>query len=448
MRESGRETACIARCVATLCFAAARDLVVARWLPAGLVDAAPRRSAWGVSLRITKRSAEAAKPRAGTAWVQWDDLSGFGLRVRSTGSKAWVVKYRHEGRQRWYTIGSYPKVAPDAARDAARKLLADVAHGRDPAAERARARRALTVQQAADRFLVEHVEVHCSASTQRNFRSHLERLVVPELGTVKLRSVIREDVKRLHRKHKATPVLANRMLTTLSRLFTWAEECGVLPEGCPNPVRGVKRNKEQSRQVFLGDAEIQALGKSLREAERNRSEHWQAIGAIRLLLLTGCRLREILDLRWEHVDLEARLLHLKGTKSGDRAVVLSAPAAQVLEGLPRSETCPWVFPGGRSSGGPWQSLWGAWGRISANAGFKDVRLHDLRHSHASAGIASGLSLAAVGALLGHKTPTVTNRYAHLGRDPRREAAEKVGSRIAAALNREDAAQVVLLGRRV
>jgi integrase len=396
--------------------------------------------------KITKRSAGAAQARDGGERVLWDDqLRGFGLRVQASGAKSWVLKYRHDGRQRKLTLGSFPSLTPEVARQLARKRLGEIANGRDPAAERAEKRRARTVAELAERFLAEHVEAHCKSSQQRNARAHLERLVFPVLGAVKVRSVTREDVKRLHRKHRKTPVLANRMLTTLSRLFTWAEEVGALPEGSPNPVRGVKRYREKARDTYLGDAEIAMLGKTLREAERTKSERWQPIGAIRLLLLTGCRLNEILRLEWGDVDLGDRMLHLRDTKTGDRTLPLNAPAAQVLSELPREDGARWVFPGGRSSDGPWTNLWSAWGRIRRDAGIDErVHLHDLRHTHGSVGAASGLSLVAVGALLGHKVPATTQRYAHFGRDPRRQASEQVGARIAAAMGEGEGAEVVPL----
>ena len=166
------------------------------------------------------------------------------------------------------------------------------------------------------------------------------------------------------------------------------------------------------------------------EAEGRLSAH--AAAAIRLLMLTGCRCGEILDLRWEDVHLEASELRLRDSKTGPRAVPLSPAAARVLAGVPRVAGNPWVIVG-RKPGGRLSQLTCQWHRVRARAGLEDVRVHDLRHSFASRALALGESLAMIGRLLGHSRIQTTARYAHLARDSVKSSAAKVAASIGADL---------------
>jgi integrase len=171
-----------------------------------------------------------------------------------------------------------------------------------------------------------------------------------------------------------------------------------------------------------------------------------AAAAVRLLLFTGCRLREILHLKWEQVDLERGLLFLADSKTGRKTVILNAPALAVLAGLDRLGS--YVVPGDdpeRSRA----DLKRPWEAVAKRAGLYGVRLHDLRHTYASFGAGGGLGLPIIGKLLGHTQASTTQRYAHLDADPLRRASEAIGGRIAAALDGRRAEAVVPLkgGRR-
>ena len=164
------------------------------------------------------------------------------------------------------------------------------------------------------------------------------------------------------------------------------------------------------------------------EAEGRVSAH--AAAAIRLLMLTGCRCGEILDLRWDDVHPEAGELRLRDSKTGPRAVPLSPAAARVLAELPRVAGNPWVIVG-RKAGGHLSQITYHWHRVRARAGLEDVRIHDLRHSFASRALALGESLAMIGRLLGHSKIQTTARYAHLARDSVKLSAAKVAASIGA-----------------
>ena len=155
-----------------------------------------------------------------------------------------------------------------------------------------------------------------------------------------------------------------------------------------------------------------------------------ATAAVRLLLFTGCRLREILDLKWEYVDIERGLLLLPDTKTGQRAVVLNKPAMVVLASLPRVGA--YTVPGDDPEN-PRHDLKKVWAAVSRRAGLTGVRLHDLRHTYASFGAGSGLGLPIIGKLLGHTQAVTTERYAHLGNDPLRRASESIAGTISAAM---------------
>ena len=173
------------------------------------------------------------------------------------------------------------------------------------------------------------------------------------------------------------------------------------------------------------------LGQVLDEAVAGGRGSPTAVGAIRLLMLTGCRRSEVLALRWTDVDLEAGELRLADAKTGPRAVQLSPTAVRLLETVSRQKDSPWVFPGkdrdGRYSG---DGLNHVWRTVRSRAGLDDVRLHDLRHSFASRALALGETLPVIGKLLGHSDIETTARYAHLARDSVHEAAERIANSIA------------------
>jgi integrase len=243
-------------------------------------------------------------------------------------------------------------------------------------------------------------------------------------------------------------------------MFSWASEHGLLPEGF-NPASRVEKYLEDRRERYLSADELERLGTAIREAEtvglpwepdpKKKTKHAPkadsrqvkvspgAAAAIRLLLLTGARLREILHLRWEHVDLERGLLLLPDSKTGRKTIVLNAPALLILQGL--SRTSRYVIPG-EDPERPRSDLKRPWAAVSARAGLKGVRIHDLRHTHASFGAGSGLGLPILGKLLGHTQSATTARYAHLDADPLRRASDKIGGAIAAALEGKPKAEVI------
>ena len=417
--------------------------------------------------RITKRVVDSLKPQA-REFAVWDaKLSGFGVRVRPGGAMSYIVVYRAgSGRgapARRYTIASVGKITPEAARERAKAILGAVAQGQDPAGQKTTERGTLTVSELADRFMAEHVEQKRKPSTVVFYRHLLDKIIKPELGATKADKVTRAQVAKLHGKLRTTPFQANRVMAVIGSMYAYAGRSGIIAEGT-NPVHRIDKFKEQRRERFLTSEELERLGSAIREAETTgipwdvdengpKSKHlpkpknrFTMIGpfgaaALRLLLFTGCRLREILHLKWEHVDLERGLLFLPDSKTGRKTVILNVPALAVLTSLERLGSC--VVPGSDPEK-PRTDLKRPWEAVSKRAGLVGVRLHDLRHTYASFGAGSGLGLPIIGKLLGHTQAATTHRYAHLDADPLRRASEAIGGRIAAALDGKRGGSVVRL----
>jgi integrase len=381
--------------------------------------------------RITKRSVDALRPD-GAETVLWDsELKGFGVRVQKSAGKTYILKYRAgQGRnapQRKYTIGKHGALTPDEARAEAKRLLALVTRGKDPAADKAAAKAAPTVAALAQRFLFEQVELKRKASTAREYHRLLDNVIVPALGRRKVADVTRTDVQRLHQSRRGTPVEANCALRLLSALFTFAERDGERPGGS-NPCRYVERFPQKQHERFLSADEMARLGDVL--ASYGGSPYVTA--AIKLLVFTGARLGEILGLQWEWVDFERGEARLPDSKTGAKTVHLPPPALTVLEALPRVEGNRYVIVGG-IAGAALANLQKPWRAIRKAAGLEDVRLHDLRHAFASVGVASGMGLPIIGKLLGHSQWQTTQRYAHLASDPVKAAAVSIAGKIDAAM---------------
>jgi integrase len=391
---------------------------------------------------ITKRAVDAAGARSVDSYL-WDrELHGFGLKVTPAGSKVYLVQYQlggRNGRTRRITIGRHGELTPTAARTEAKRLLGEIAAGRDPADERDKVKGDKSLAVVLEQFMAEHVRPKLKASTAREYERSARLYIVPRLGRRPVGDLMRQDIAKLHHQLGDTPYQANRILALLSKFFGWAEKHGLRPDGS-NPCRHVEKYREGRRERFLSQAELGRLGDALREAETDKSCSPWVIAAIRLLTFTGARRNEILTLRWEHVSEEHGCLMLPDSKTGRKAVHLNPPALDVLQSIPRLEGNPYVICGER----PWRHLVNLekpWQRIRKAAKLEDVRLHDLRHSFASVAASGGQSLIVIGKMLGHSQPATTARYAHLADDPVKAASDAVGARIAAAMNAGKAARL-------
>lgn len=406
----------------------------------------PRRS----TTRITKSRVDAMKPGEQT----WDaDIAGFGI-VANKNSKTYKLKYMYQGRQRMMSLGKHgAPLTVDQARKKAIDCLSELNSGIDPAA--AKAVKGMPISELCEKYLAEHAKPHKKASSIRMDATNIQNHILPLLGQRRVVDISTADIERFklairdgktasadqdaHRKNpkggsvvKGGEYVANRCLALLSKMFSLAERWELRDKNS-NPVQGVERYKENRRERFLSSDELIRLADALTEAERTNTESPFVIAAIRLLILTGARLGEILTLKWSMVDFDRRMLRLPDSKTGAKPVLLSDPAVELLQNLPRIQGNDYVIVGG-VDGEHLKNLRKPWGHIRKRAGLSDVRLHDLRHSFASFAIAEGVTLAVIGKLLGHKKTATTERYAHLSEDYVTIASNKIGEKIGSMMN--------------
>lgn len=402
-------------------------------------------------MKLTKRTIDALEPKR-DRYTAWDDgLSGFGMRVEASGRKTFLCRYRSGGVRRQYTIGRYGALTAEEARAEARRILGAVALGDDPTSARMKERSAIKLAQLIETFLAEHGP-KLKPRSRYDYANALNRHVVPVLGHLPAEALTVGDLNKVHLKLGDRPCRAKRIMTYLGSVYSWAARHGHVPKGC-NPARDVKRFRESGRERFLTAEELERLGTTLRLAKTDglpwaikasaaTAKHVpkaipqtiiyppHVTGAIRLLLFTGCRLGEILNLRWDEVDLERGLLLLPDSKTDRKAVILNGAAIAVLTSLQRIGR--YVVPG-TDADRPRHDLKRPWDHIRSHARLDAVRLHDLRHTHASIGASAGFGLPIVGRLLGHASTTTTQRYAHLADDPLRRASEAIGVHLKQAL---------------
>lgn len=409
-------------------------------------------------IKLTKRVVDHAGLRASRYVIFDSEIRGFGLRVFPSGQKSWIFEYKVDGGGRKastkrVTIGRSDEFTPDEARKLAEKLRAQAKIGEDPQSEKIAYRKALTVSELSDDFL-KHVGSKKRVSTEAMYRDILERLVKPVIGNRKAADIKRADLARVHLALAGTPYQANRTLAVLGSMYSFAGKHGLVPEG-HHPAKGIEKFDETSRERLLSAKELVRLGEAIRVAETDgipwkikpakKTKHVpkakreavigpHAAAALRLLIFTGARLSEVLNLEWAHVDLERGLLLLPTSKTGKKTIVLNAPAMAVLSNLAR--VGKYVIAGktaGTEVEKPRADLKRPWAMVTRHAKLENLRIHDLRHNFASFGAGGGMGLPIIGKLLGHTQAATTQRYAHLDADPLRRASNAIGNSIAAAM---------------
>jgi len=420
--------------------------------------------------RITKRAVDALKCAAGKdRSFLWDGaLAGFGVAAFPTGRKVYVAQYRKDGRSRRVAIGEHGRLTPDEARSQAKVILGAVETGADPVAERRAARAVRTFGEVAADFLSQHVAAKRKGRTGEEYAALLRARILPAIGSKRVLDLRRVDVARLHARLSETPYQANRAMALVSAVWNWAARRDEVALA-DNPAKGIERYPEQGRERFLTSEELSRLGAALTEGEtiglawdvdetkpgakhlakpENRRVKLDpfAAAAIRLLILTGARLREILDAQWSQVDLERGVIFLSDSKTGKKPIYLSAAAQAVLASLGRIEGNPHIVAGAKD-GKPRADLKKPWAAVKRAADLEGVRLHDLRHSFASFGAGASLGLPVIGKLLGHSQAATTHRYAHLDADPLRRAVDTIGATISAAMDGNKGGNVVALSKR-
>jgi integrase len=387
-----------------------------------------------IMAKLTKRSVEGIAPLDRDI-VVWDDhLPGFGLRVKASGVRSYLVQYRNAmGQSKRMTLGRHGVLTADQARKRAQQVLAMARQGQDPVSEKAQARAAPLMSDLCDRYLADHVVLFNKPSTAKECRRIVETRIRPAMGHLKAAAVTRDEVMKLHRLMERTPRRANLTLAALSKMFNLAELWNMRPDGS-NPCRHVKRYPEVQRERFLSEEELARFGTAIKEAEQTASELPGAIAAIRLLALTGCRIGEILTLRWEYVDFSNGAFRLPDAKAGARTHPVGAPALALLKALSREEGGPWVVHGKDPSQPlPASMVRRAWAHLCAKAGITEARIHDLRHTFGTYAGQTGANAFMVRDMLGQKTLAMAGRYVNRDISPLRAYSDSVGKRIAGAM---------------
>jgi integrase len=398
--------------------------------------------------RLTKQFVDCVQPPSDTSdRTFWDDtLSGFGVRVRASGAKTWVIMYRtQDGRLRKYRIGQVGALTPDEARKEARQKLAAVDRGADPAEEKGALRKAITVAELCELFLADE-KSRIKPTTYKTDESRVACHVIPLLGTRRVISLLSHDIEQLQadiaagksrqprrkegRGDHATGGrgVAARTVSMVGTMLEFARRRGIVET---NVARGVQKFSIPKRTRFLSHEEYAALGKAI-EGAADFGESKVALAAIKALALTGCRRQEILGLRRDWLDSRTHCIRFGDTKTGPQLRPLGNAAIDLLSMQPCLEDSPWVFPAIRGDG----QFIGAprvFARLCSAAGLREVTLHTLRHSFATTAVELGFSELVISGLLGHRGNSVTARYAHVPDRALLAAADAVSQAIESAL---------------
>jgi integrase len=340
-------------------------------------------------------------------------VPGLHAKITPTGRRFYLYFRTKAGVERRPKIGEHPLMTVAQARAIAKDMLLEVAKGNDPSAQRQAERLAPTVSEAIDKYEREHAPKRKSgAAAVKLLRAHLER----KLGSEKVAAIDHGHIHALHASMSKTPILANRVVQHASKLFSLCELWKFRTPDQVNPCRGIERFPEKKRKRYMTPAEAKAVADAL---DKYKAEFPQAVAYIYLLILTGTRRGEIWEARWEWLD--GNVLRLPDSKTGAKDVFLPPPAMEIIDQLPRTN--------GTITGiGPPYKLWY---KVRKEAKCPDLRLHDLRHSFASAALAQGLTLEQIGELLGHASTQTTKRYAHLVDATAHAAAARTASAVLA-----------------
>ncbi|MGD9637649.1 MAG: tyrosine-type recombinase/integrase [Alphaproteobacteria bacterium] len=389
----------------------------------------------------------------------WDDrVKGFGLRVRKH-TKSWIVMYRNaEGIIRKLTLGHTDKLNATEARKIAKKRLAEVIMGRDPAVEKADKKKYLKVSELCDLYIREGCE-NKKISTIKMDISRIERHIKPLIGNMPVNSLTTAVIEKMmvdiaqgktafkrrgkklrsFIKVRGGKTVASRTVGMFGSILEFARRRDIIEH---NPSRGVKKYSDNKKDFFLNFGDIEALSRALLLAEK-QGINKIAINAIKLLLLTGCRKNEILTLKWEYVDLKNKCFRFPDTKTGKQTRCFGQGALHLLQELKKKSHPVWVFPS-HVSDCNFKGISKIFKRICRQKDPKtgkaflkpEISIHTLRHSFASLGADMGFIELTIAGLLGHNLGGVTNRYSHNVDSSLISAADKISLRIEKALSGE------------
>ena len=371
-------------------------------------------------VRLTDAAIARLRPRE-REYTVWDkSVPGLGVRVRPTGGRSYVLLQEIDGRSKRVSLGPVSlKTIAEVRRECHERRAS-------PEPEReTRAARAVPLFRdfVEDPWKQVHFECY-KPSTRKGVRSVLAGQLLPAFGSKPLDRIATARVRRWFDAFSRTsPGNANQALKVFRQIMNFAIARDLIDA---NPAQGVKPNRRPALTRFLSREEIGRLHEVLDEQTGCAEQLLPQADIIRLLLLTGCRRGEIVQLRWSEVHGDT--LVLTDSKTGPRQVPLNSQAKRILDRQSRSGGA-YVFPSPLDASRPRDDNLPLWYRVRREAGIEDVRLHDLRHTHASHAVMNGVPIPVVSRILGHSSVRMTMRYAHLGDREIEAAAERVGKAI-------------------
>lgn len=413
------------------------------------------------SIKLTKTVVDGAAART-ERYLIWDsELSGFGLRVETTGLRTFIIRYRAEGGgrnapRRFMTVGRFGTLTVEQARKKARELLAAATVGDDPANKRKTKRAEMKMCALIDRYEKEGCFIQRGKRQGQPMKplskkytiARLRHHVIPLLGHKRVSEVGPGDIERFFRdvenrktakNEKVGPRTriivkggngaARKVFRDLSAVFSFARRHEIVAD---NPCEKAVVNKADNRKTrFLSLEELARLGKACDELQAE-GVNPKALNITRLWALTGCRRQEIAELKWSEVDFEKDLLRLEDTKTGLSVRPLATPVANLLRSIAKTEGSDYVFPADTGESF-FQGTKNVWPKIVKRAGLTGVSPHTLRHTMGAMATSSGEALALTGAILGHANLRSTMIYAHVEHEPSQRAANRVSDLIASAM---------------
>lgn len=364
--------------------------------------------------------ASTAECEPGKTKTDWYDetVTGFVLECRRSGGRTYYLRYRDQGGgQKQFKIGRFEDVKFADAKKKAIQLRSEVVMGGDPGAKKALAKAIPLYRELA----AMHLDFAKHQKSYPTIEMCLRVHILPRWGKMKLTAIDSRAVADWLADKRAeglAPASVEKLRVIFGRSFTLGAGWSV-PGADRNPTRGIPRKPlNNARERFLSAEEAARLRLAVAGSKNTQLQH-----IVGLLLLTGARLRELLDARWEHVDVERKTWLIPTSKTGKaRHVPLSNAALAVVASLPRFKDCPWLVPNPDTLK-PFVSIKHGWQQAIRAAKLPGLRIHDLRHSAASFMVNNGVDLFAVGKVLGHASYQSTQRYSHLANDTLLKAVE-------------------------
>ncbi|WCL54400.1 tyrosine-type recombinase/integrase [Gimibacter soli] len=401
-------------------------------------------------------------------FVLWDDeVKGFGVRVWPSEKRTFFFQYRPRGfRQiKKITLGHHGKVTAEEARRQAKTYAGQVSAGGDPAADIAMKQKEKAQQVLLADFCDRYLEAADKGlilgrsgkpkkeSTLKIDRGRVAQHIKPLLGKISVKDISQADISKFIKDVtvgktakdvesgnlrgrtvvKGGAGTATRTVGLLGSIMSYAVSEGLIAY---NPVTGVKKPAYVKRTTRLTKKEYLKLGNGLEKSEWE-GDTYQAILAVRLFALTGCRKAEIINLKWDEVDFTNRCLRLGDSKTGESVRPLGKLAIDLLKNAPRSNECDFVLPGARQKTKPFGGMARAWKRILKRSELTGFTIHTLRHSYASMAGDLGYSEITIGALIGHAAGSVTSRYVHHLDEVLLAAADRVSEAIDTAMSEKN-----------